>query len=60
RARRSEALLRLMGIDALNRASMAGARPLRDLRAAGLGAIHAITPLRHLLMRAGMGGMGGG
>ncbi|WP_299910192.1 UbiH/UbiF family hydroxylase [uncultured Paracoccus sp.] len=56
RARRAEAQARLTGIDALNRISMAEARPLRDLRAAGLGALHAISPLRRLLMRAGMGG----
>lgn len=56
RARRAEAQARLIGIDALNRVSMAEARPLRDLRAAGLGAIHALSPLRRLLMRAGMGG----
>ena len=31
--------LRIAGIDALNRAAMAGARPLRDLRRAGLKAL---------------------
>lgn len=60
RARRPEAMTRLLGIDALNRASMASSRPLRDLRAAGLGAIHALAPLRRLLMRSGMGGGTGG
>ncbi|TRW97717.1 UbiH/UbiF family hydroxylase [Paracoccus sp. M683] len=56
RARRPEAMTRLLGIDALNRASMAEARPLRDLRAAGLGVLHGMAPLRRLLMRKGMGG----
>ena len=58
RARRPEAMTRLIGIDALNRASMASARPLRDLRAAGLGLLHGVSPLRRLLMRGGMGGKG--
>ncbi|AUH34494.1 UbiH/UbiF family hydroxylase [Paracoccus tegillarcae] len=56
RARRPEAMTRLMGIDTLNRASMAGSRPLQDMRAAGLGLLHGIAPLRRLLMRGGMGG----
>lgn len=55
RARRPEALLRLRGIDALNRASMAGARPLRDLRAAGLSLLHGAPPVRRLVMRLGLG-----
>lgn len=55
RRRRPEALVRLLGIDALNRASMATARPLRDLRAAGLGLLHGLGPVRRLAMRAGLG-----
>ena len=55
RTRRPEALARLLGIDALNRASMVGARPLRDLRAAALGTLYAVAPVRRLLMRAGLG-----
>lgn len=55
RRRRPEALARLMGIDALNRASMISARPLRDLRAAALGSLYAAAPVRKLLMRAGLG-----
>ncbi|CAM3673400.1 UbiH/UbiF family hydroxylase [Paracoccus yeei] len=55
RRRRPEALARLMGIDALNRASMISARPLRDLRAAALGGLYAASPVRKLLMRAGLG-----
>lgn len=55
RARRPEALARVMGIDALNRASMLAARPLRDLRAAALGGLYALAPVRRTLMRAGLG-----
>ena len=55
RRRRPEALARLIGIDALNRASMAGARPLRDLRAAGLAVLYGMPPVRRLAMRAGLG-----
>ena len=55
RHRRPEALARVLGIDALNRASMATPRPLRDLRAAALGGLYAIAPVRRVLMRAGLG-----
>lgn len=55
RARRPQALARLIGIDALNRASMISARPLRDLRAAALGGLYAVSPVRRLLMRSGLG-----
>ncbi|WP_246587947.1 UbiH/UbiF family hydroxylase [Paracoccus bogoriensis] len=55
RARRPEALARLLGIDVLNRASQAGLRPLRDLRAAALGGLYGIAPVRRLMMRAGLG-----
>jgi len=55
RARRPEALVRLMGIDALNRASMLAPRPLRDLRAAALGGLYALAPVRRRMMRAGLG-----
>ncbi|MFV0384829.1 UbiH/UbiF family hydroxylase [Paracoccus sp. (in: a-proteobacteria)] len=53
--RRPEAYTRLLGIDALNRASQASARPLRDLRAAALGGLYGIAPVRRLMMRAGLG-----
>ncbi|OCX66559.1 2-octaprenyl-6-methoxyphenyl hydroxylase [Thioclava sp. SK-1] len=46
---------RIAGIDALNRASMLHPRPLRDLRAATLGALYSIKPLRRTIMRAGLG-----
>lgn len=55
RTRRPEAYARLIGIDALNRASQAGSRPLRDLRAAALGGLYGIAPVRRLMMRAGLG-----
>ena len=55
RARRPEAMVRLMGIDALNRASMMTPRPLRDLRAAALGGLYALAPVRRTMMRAGLG-----
>ena len=55
RKRHSEVVARVMGIDALNRASMASAQPLRDLRKLGLEMLHGITPLRHVMMKAGLG-----
>jgi 2-octaprenyl-6-methoxyphenol hydroxylase len=55
RARHGAALMRIAGIDALNRAAMAGARPLRDLRRAGLLALHGTPPLRRAAMRLGLG-----
>lgn len=55
RRRRPEAMARLLGIDALNRASMLSARPLRDLRAAALGGLYAVSPIRRIMMRAGLG-----
>lgn len=55
RRRRPEAMVRLTGIDALNRASQVQARPLRDLRAAALGGLYGVAPLRRLMMRAGLG-----
>ena len=48
-------MARLLGIDAVNRTSMISARPLRDLRAAALGGLYAASPVRKLLMRAGLG-----
>jgi 2-octaprenyl-6-methoxyphenol hydroxylase len=55
RRRHPEVMARVLGVDALNRASMAGAQPLRDLRAAGLNALYGLAPLRKGLMRLGMG-----
>ncbi|MBK0329081.1 UbiH/UbiF family hydroxylase [Rhodobacteraceae bacterium F11138] len=47
--------LRVQGIDFLNRASMASARPLRDARAMGLSALYALAPVRRGLMQMGLG-----
>lgn len=55
RRRLPEIRRRLQGVSLLNRASMAEAPALRDARAAGLRAIHAIAPLRKTLMRLGLG-----
>jgi len=55
RRRWPEVRARVAGIDLLNRASMLVARPLRDLRAGALDALYAMAPVRHTLMRAGLG-----
>lgn len=55
RARHRDIQTRVIGIDALNRASMLGAPTLRDLRGAALSALYAVPPLRKTLMRAGLG-----
>jgi 2-octaprenyl-6-methoxyphenol hydroxylase len=55
KARIRDVKLRVQGIDLLNRASMVGARPLRDIRAAGLNALYSMAPVRHTLMRMGLG-----
>ena len=48
-------MARLAGVDLLNRAALANAQTLRDLRRAGLAAISKIPPLRSLAIRAGLG-----
>ncbi len=55
RARMPDILARLTGIDVLNRAAMANAPALRDMRRLGLKTLHGIAPLRKTLMRAGLG-----
>jgi len=55
RARHAEVQARVAGIDLLNRASMIGAQPLRDLRAGALDALYSLAPVRRTLMRAGLG-----
>lgn len=55
RRRHPEVRLRVSGIDILNRASMAGAQPLRDARAQGLKALYGLPPVRKSLMRLGLG-----
>lgn len=55
RARYGDVLMRVMGVDALNRAAMAGWRPFRDARRVGLTALHDLTPARRAAMRLGLG-----
>ncbi len=55
RARHGDLAARVAGIDALNRAAMAGAQPLRDLRRAALHTLAATPPLRRAAMRLGLG-----
>ncbi|MGZ9811598.1 FAD-dependent oxidoreductase [Pseudoroseicyclus sp. H15] len=55
RRREPDVRARVLGIDALNRAAIAGAPALRDLRAFGLSALHGTPPVRHSLMRLGLG-----
>lgn len=55
RRRHPEVVARVMGVDMLNRASMAGAPFLRDLRKTALEALYAPAPVRRLMMRAGLG-----
>lgn len=55
RRRHAEVKLRVAGIDALNRASMVRAQPLRDARATGLNAIYALAPVRKAMMQLGLG-----
>lgn len=55
RRRHPEIRLRVAGVDALNRASIAGSPTLRDLRAKGIKALFAATPIRKTLMQLGLG-----
>ncbi|MDZ4093888.1 MAG: FAD-dependent monooxygenase, partial [Paracoccaceae bacterium] len=55
RRRHWQVQARIAGIDALNRASMLGSQPLRDLRATVLDAAYSLAPLRKALMKAGLG-----
>ena len=52
RARESDIRLRATGIDVLNRVSIGGFGPLRAL---GIRALHDVPPVRHALMRLGLG-----
>jgi 2-octaprenyl-6-methoxyphenol hydroxylase len=56
RTRHPAMVARVLGIDALNRAAMAEAPALRDLRRAGLTMLNGVAPLRRAAMRLGMGG----
>ncbi len=55
KARIRDVELRVWGIDLLNRASMASARPLRDMRAMGLNALYSLPVVRRTLMEMGLG-----
>jgi 2-octaprenyl-6-methoxyphenol hydroxylase len=55
RQRHLEVQARVTGIDLLNRASMAGTQPLRDLRSGALDLLYSTGPVRQTLMRAGLG-----
>lgn len=55
RQRHSDIKLRVTGIDALNRASMAGAPLVQDLRVAGIKALVGASPIRKKLMQLGLG-----
>lgn len=58
RARHTEVVARITGVDVLNRASMAEAQGLRDLRLRALNAIYSVAPVRRVMMRAGLGATG--
>lgn len=55
KARYPQIKTRVVGIDALNRASMVTGQTGRDLRKAALATLYAITPIRQTLMRQGLG-----
>ena len=55
RQRQLDVRTRVTGIDLLNRAAMAEAPVLRDLRAGFLDALYSAKPVRRILMRAGLG-----
>lgn len=59
RARINDIRIRVAGITALNRTSMLSARPLRDLRAAGINALYALPQVRKMLMQLGLGARAG-
>ncbi|MEC7668484.1 MAG: FAD-dependent monooxygenase, partial [Pseudomonadota bacterium] len=55
KARYGDVKLRVAGITALNRTSMASDQYLRDLRAKGIDLLHGIAPIRQGLMKLGLG-----
>ncbi|MFT5065775.1 MAG: 2-octaprenyl-6-methoxyphenol hydroxylase [Yoonia sp.] len=54
-ARHNDVRLRVTGVDALNRASIAGSTIAQDLRVAGIKALHGAAPIRRKLMELGLG-----
>jgi 2-octaprenyl-6-methoxyphenol hydroxylase len=55
RKRHPDIKLRVAGIDALNRASIANSPIAQDLRAKGIQALYGMTPFRRVLMEMGLG-----
>ena len=55
RARRHDVMVRMTGIDLLNRVSISGLGPVQALRGAGVAALHDIAPLRRAIVRLGLG-----
>lgn len=53
--RRLAVRARVAGIDLLNRTSMSQAAWIKDLRSAGIGALHDAAPIRKSLMKLGLG-----
>jgi len=55
RKRHPDIKLRVTGIDALNRASIAGSPMMQSLRTKGIEALYGIKPVRRTLMQMGLG-----
>lgn len=55
RKRHPDIKLRITGIDALNRASIAGSPTMQALRTKGIEALYGVTPVRRTLMQMGLG-----
>lgn len=55
RQRHPDIKLRVTGIDALNRASIAGSPMMQSLRSKGIEALYGVTPVRRTLMQMGLG-----
>ncbi|SFR43042.1 2-octaprenyl-6-methoxyphenol hydroxylase [Yoonia tamlensis] len=55
RARHGDIKLRIAGIDALNRASIAGGPLAQELRAQGIKLLYGLSPVRRKLMELGLG-----
>ena len=55
RIRHRDITMRVSGIEMLNRASQVAEPPLQGIRALGLQTLHAIPPVRHFLMKMGLG-----
>ena len=55
RKRHADIKLRVTGIDALNRASIAGSPVFQTLRSKGIEALYGVSPVRRTLMQLGLG-----